>query len=450
MSKKISIIIWLLVSIFVIKYTYELEAWNQKKIIDQDVIFYYGYLPATFIYHDWSFRFPDKPGFTGTVWSLPLPNGNRIQKMTMGTSMLYSPFFGVAHLFTKLTNGLSDGYSLNYQKALIWAGVFYFVLGLFLLRKILIQFFSDTAVSLVLITIALGTNLLNYASWDGAMSHVYSFFVFALALWVFLKWLTSPNILLTILLGLSVGLLVLIRPSNITFLLFLALYFYFKDKNLKKSLNFIISLKWKWLLLAGAALIVWAPQLIYWKINSGHFLLYSYQGENFFFLNPRIIDGLFSFHKGWLIYTPAMWLAIFGIFLMRDNLRTWLWPTLITMIISIYVIFSWWCWWYGGGFSARALIEYYVIMSFPLGAFFMFILQKKWIIKTIVAVLLVFLIRLNIFQTSQYQTSLLHYDAMSKEVYWAIWGKQSWPENYDKLLVPLDAEKAKKGESAYP
>jgi hypothetical protein len=145
-----------------------------------------------------------------------------------------------------------------------------------------------------------------------------------------------------------------------------------------------------------------------------------------------------------------MWLAIAGFFLMRAKLKTLLWPALITMLISIYVIFSWWCWWYGGGFSARPLVEFYVIMSLPLGAFFAFILQKKFIPKALTTIVVGFLLWLNLFQTKQYNTSLLHWDSMSKEVYWAIWGKQTWPENYAKMLTQPDADKAKKGENALP
>ncbi len=450
MPKKLAVIVWFLISAYFIGYTFDLSPWRIKKTIEQDVNYYYGYLPATFIYHDLNFNYYKNPGFKDLVWSLPLPNGKRIQKMTMGTAILYSPFFGIAHIYTQQTGGFANGYSLNYNIALIWAGVFYFILGLFFLSKVLIKFMPDVAVSLVLITLSFGTNLLNYAVMEGALSHVYSFFVFAFTLWIFLKWLDTPNIWFTIILGLSLGLLVLIRPSNITFLLFLGMYFYFKHNNLNQNIRFIISLKWKMVLLAGSALLIWVPQIAYWKFISGHFLVYSYLGESFYFLKPRIIDGLFSYHKGWLLYTPVMWLAIAGFFFMRDALAKWFWPSLITMTISIYVIFSWWCWWYGGGFSARALVEFYVVMSFPLGAFFTFILQKNWIYKTIATVLLAFFICLNLFQTKQYQKALLHWDSMSKEAYWAIWGKESWPENYDKLLIHLDAEKAKKGESAYP
>ena len=450
MAKKVSLIIWLLISLYFIKSTFDLSPWKHKKIIDQDVIYYYGYLPATFIYHDWSFSFTGKPGLPETGWSIPLPNGKRIQKMTMGTAMLYAPFFGLAHAVTKITGGVANGYSLNYHIALIWAGVFYFILGLFFLRKILLQFIPDHAVALVLITISLGTNLFVYASWEGAMSHVYSFFVFALALWIFLKWLTTPKIWLSILLGVALGLIVLIRPSNIMFILFLGLYLFFRDRSFKENRELIFILRWKLLLLAGAALLVWVPQLIYWKMNSGQFIVYSYQGERFYFNNPQIINGLFSYNKGWLVYTPLMWLAIAGLFVMRGKLKGWLVPTAVSMTISIYIIFSWWCWWYGGGFSARALVEYYVIMSFPLGAFFTYILQAKPVYKAITTIVVVFLIWLNLFQSKQYRSSLLHWDSMSKQAYWGIWGRQSWPENYDKMLLHLDAGKAIKGEDAFP
>jgi hypothetical protein len=120
------------------------------------------------------------------------------------------------------------------------------------------------------------------------------------------------------------------------------------------------------------------------------------------------------------------------------------------MLLSIYIIFSWWCWWYGGSFSARPLVEFYVVMSLPLGAFFTYILQKKFILKALTTLVVGFLIWLNLFQTKQYSTSLLHWDSMSKDVYWAIWGKQNWPENYEKMLTPPESEKAMKGESSFP
>lgn len=450
MKQKTSILIWLLVSLFVVKTTFNLEPWNRKTIIDQDVIYYYGYLPATFIYHDWSFKFPDKPGFTGKVWSLDTPNGKRVQKMSMGLAFLYAPFFAIAHAYTLVTGGVANGYSPNYQISLVFAGLFYFILGLFIVGKILFQYVNDYITALVILTIGLGTNLYNYATWEGAMSHVYSFFLFALTYLIFIRWLDKPGVLKTILLGLCAGSIVLIRPTNLLFLLFLALLFFFQTKPFAEKKQFLLRLKWKWALLIGSAFLIWIPQFIYWKMNTGHWLYYSYMGEPFYFTHPHIMNGLFSYRKGWLIYTPVMTFAIFGIFILRDKLKSFFLPLVITLPLTIYVTFSWWCWWYGGSFGSRPMIEFYVMMSIPLAAFFVWISRRHFVFKVLVGVLIIFCIGLNLFQTQQYRSSLLHWDSMSKKEYWAIWGTTDWPPNYSEMLIPTDAEKARRGENEYP
>ncbi len=441
---------WFIIALVLIGFTSNLAPWKRKKIIDQDITYYYGYLPATFIYNDWSFFFPDEPGFTGHVWSIGLPNGNRTQKMTMGVAYLYAPFFGLAHAYTLLTGGVANGYSPNYHMALVWAGLFYFLLGIWLLRRILNQFFPDHITAIVLVLFSFGTNLFNYATWDAPLSHGFSFFLFALALLVFLAWMDHPKFWASIILGITAGLIVLIRPTNIVFLLFLAMLFLFQKRNLKEALLHLIQLRWHWLLLIGGALVVWIPQMAYWKINSGYWMFYSYLGEPFFFDKPQIINGLFSYRKGWLIYTPLMTFALIGIFMLRKNLKHWFYPVLVSTVLNIYIIFCWWCWWYGGCFGARALVEFYVVLSIPFGAFVVWISERKIPVRLMALFLAGFLIWLNLFQSRQYRSTLLHWDSMSKAAYWAIWGTQSWPENYPELLIPTDAEKAKRGEKEYP
>ena len=294
MGKKYSILIWVLVSLFAVKTTLNLKPWERRTIVDQDIIFYYGYLPATFIYHDWSFTFPDQPGFSGKVWSLALPNRKRIQKMSMGLAYLYAPFFGLAHAYTVLTDGVANGYSPNYQQSLVWAGFFFFILGLFFLMKILRRYFSDLITALTILVVGIGTNLFNYATWEGAMAHVYGFFLFAFAFEIFLRWIESPGFWKTLILGLSAGLIVLIRPTNILFVFFLALVFFFQKKPGHEKWQFLLNLKGKWLLLIGGVFLIWIPQFIYWKMNTGHLMYYSYQNEPFYFGHPQIMNGLFS------------------------------------------------------------------------------------------------------------------------------------------------------------
>ena len=35
-------------------------------------------------------------------------------------------------------------------------------------------------------------------------------------------------------------------------------------------------------------------------------------------------------------------------------------------------------------------------------------------------------IRLNLFQQKQYLSTIVHWDGMTKERYWEIWGKENW------------------------
>jgi hypothetical protein len=56
-------------------------------------------------------------------------------------------------------------------------------------------------------------------------------------------------------------------------------------------------------------------QLIYWKLTTGRWLYYSYEeGEKVRLFAPYLIPVLFSFKKGWLVYTPLMIFSILGLY----------------------------------------------------------------------------------------------------------------------------------------
>lgn len=53
-------IIAFLVILMSIKITTNIKLWKNQGVIQTDVVSYYGYLPATFIYHDYTMQFVDK------------------------------------------------------------------------------------------------------------------------------------------------------------------------------------------------------------------------------------------------------------------------------------------------------------------------------------------------------------------------------------------------------
>jgi len=295
--------------------------------------------------------------------------------------------------------------------------------------------------------VVLATNLMYYVISEPGMTHVYNFGLISAFIYFSLKWVEKPELKNTIIFGLLAGIIVLIRPVNILVGLFPALI----GITSFKQLGYRIIYNWKMILVAGiAAILVLVPQMLYWKMQTGQLLFNSYMDQGkFYFIQPQIINGLFSFRKGWLIYTPVMIFGLAGFIWLRKRSPELFLPTLVFVIVNIYVVYSWWCWWYGGCYGSRPMIDMYGIMALPLAAFIAKILKSKIWLQAAVAIVFVGLIWLNQFQMKQYRTSLLHWDSMTKESYFGIFGKKTWPEGYDKMIKVPDYDKALKGEKEY-
>lgn len=428
-----------------------LGRWKKNEVINHDVTHYHAYFPATFIYKDWKFEFAKNlpSDFEGRIWLLNTPDGKPVLKMTMGLSILWLPFETLAHLYAKASHFKADGYSKPYSFAIFIAALFYLFLGLFFLRKILLTYFSETVTSITLVLLVAGTNLMHYVIWEPGMSHVYNFFLIVLLIYLTSQWTVKPLIFNSIAIGIVSGLIVLIRPVNIIVLLIPLLWGVGSTEDLKSRMAFLAK-NLKFMAIAGlSAFIIFIPQLFYWKIATGHWLYYSYQDENFFFLNPHITDGLFSYRKGWFVYTPVMFMAFWGFFFLKDFAKKITLSLSVTIVIAIYVVYSWWAWWYGGSYGSRPMIDFYALMALPLAAIIAKALNSNLVVKGLTMVLVVFLIWFNQFQMTQYRSSLLHWDSMTKKVYWSILFKKNWPEGYDKMLQAPNDEKAKKGIDEY-
>jgi len=440
----ISMVMVSLVVAYTLFYGIKTGRFKQNRVIRDDVISYYAYLPATLIYHDLSFRFVSKlpPDFKGEIWTFTSPNGRQTLKMTMGVSVLLLPFFLIAHILALIFGFPSDGYSSVYQLFILFAALFYFLAGLLYIRKILNMFFREGVVALTILVLSLGTNLFYYTAVEPGMSHVYSFFLFSAFLYYTLKWHDAPGIRNSVLLAIMAGLIILVRPSNILVLLLPVLYL--PGKSLGDKLVFLWNEKKSVLLIILIIIVVFISQIIYWRYSTGKFIFYSYGEEHFFFNHPHIIKGLLSYRKGWLVYTPVMIFALAGFCWMPKRLPRLVWPMLVFFLLNIYVIFSWWCWWYGGSFGSRPLIESYAILSLPLALVAEKITRSRIWIKAIATLFIIFFIHLNLFQTRQYRISLLHWDSISKELYWKVFLNNKWPDNYKQLLDPPDYDKAMK------
>ncbi len=431
-------------------YGRNLDAWGKNKIIQNDVVSYYAYLPAGIIFNDLTFSFTqDLPSdFEGTIWLQTAPNGKPILRMTMGLAILWIPFFLMAHATAHAIGVSALGYSWPYSLSIFVAALFYLFAGLYYLRKILLQYVSDVVAAIVLTVVVLATNLMYYVISEPGMTHVYNFTLITIFLYFTINWINKPSFKNSLFLGFLAGLIILIRPVNGIVLLFPALIGITSFKDFLSR----IGDKWKMILVAAiAVLLVLFPQMLYWKAQTGHYIFNSYMDAGvFYFQDPDIINGLFSYRKGWLIYTPVMIFGLTGLIWMRKKAPALLLPVLLFVMLNIYIIYSWWCWWYGGSYGSRPMIDSYGIFAIPMAVFIQKALSgRQWMRWGITVLLLGFLL-LNQFQMTQYRTSLLHWDSMTKEAYWGIFGRTTFPEGYAQMIKVPDYEKALKGEKEYP
>lgn len=415
---------------------------ENKKVIHADVAIYYTYLPITFIHNDYTAVSIDRKS-NPLIVTHPSSIGKRAIKYTMGMAVLYSPFFFITHLYSHLFGLDTSGYSMQYQMALLLSSLFYLAIGLFFLRKVLMMYFNQLVTSITLIVIVIGTNLLHYATYRAPVSHAYSFALFSVFIYLTILWHRKPNYYNSIIIGLLTGLIVLVRPSNIVITLAFILYGITSWADIKNKLILFLR-NYKYLLvILLMAIIVWVPQLLYWKAVTGNFIYYSYRDEGFFFSNPQIYRGLFSYRNGWLTYTPLMIFALIGIFMLLKKHKEFFVPILLFSIINTYIILSWWCWWYVG-FGNRAFVESYALLSIPLATFISWVFSKK-ILKSIFIPVIAFLVFLNSFMVWQFNNGMGHYDSMTKEAYWKYFLKVDRSGKIWKYIKHPDYKKAKQG-----
>jgi hypothetical protein len=416
-----------------------------KSILSWDVFGYYLYLPAFFIYHDLGFtdlafvnEIVAQYGNTHTLYQLvSAPEGHLIIKYSSGLAILYLPFFLTGHVISLFTPFASDGFSLPYQFSVFAGCLLYSLAGLYFLRKVLREFFNEWITSLVLILFFLGTNYFAESVYKGAMAHNILFSLYAVILWLTILWHRQPERKYAFLLGLTLGITSMARPTDIVAIL-IPLLWGIGSKNSLISKIRLLGRQWDGVMILGAGfLIAWLPQLVYWKIYSGHFFFYSYDnpGEGFEFLRPYIVQVLFSFRKGWFIYTPLMIFAVAGFYFMLNKNKYVFAAIFSYFILNIYLVSSWSCWWYAESFGQRALVQSYAVMAIPFGYFIQFVFERKVWFRTLTILLLFSIVFLNLFQTWQMNKNIIHGSRMTKEYYFSVFGKTRVHPEYRNLLL---------------
>lgn len=394
------------------------------RLIINDGKAYYAYLPAIFIYRDLSYNFVEYyeskyyPSDSDPSYFKEFRfqyQGRTVNKAFAGIAVLMLPFFLLAHLLALLF-GQPDGYSMIYQFAIGFSAYFYLWLGLILLRKLLRKFSeNENFISLIIFAIAIGTNIVYYTVSEGTMPHVYLFFLINLFLYISYRAIHEPREAWFINAGIVFGLILISRPQNgfiILALPFLAGSWHATKSAIRalfqRSVIFKTSL---------AVLAVIPLQLTLWYAQTGYLVVYSYGNEKFDFLNPQIVNLLWSYEKGWMIYTPLSFLALAGLIRLAVKNLFRASFILITFAVISYIASCWWVWHYTSQFGQRVFIDFYGLLAILL--LFGFDLFKNRNYRIGYKLIILVLIALNLFQYYQHRVWVYPKGPVTKQVYWS-------------------------------
>lgn len=448
MFKSISIkalIVFCFITIFIGQKLTEYDRWNNvDKVIKADIKGYYAYLPAYFIDKDITFKNKRPNAVNKYIWTQQFED-KKLIKYSCGVAILQTPMFILAHQYAKSSDDYEpNGYSVPYSFSIVITTLIFLLIGLIYCRKLLLLYFSENVSLITIISLFLSTNVLAYYFDIISMSHIYSISILFVYIYYSIHWLRESTIKSSIIIGLSLSLLILIRPIDILFFPIPFLLSINKTRKLIQIVSYTFA-NYKALFISIlSGVLVFIPQLLYNYTISGKLIFYTYTDEGFFFLNPQIYKSIFSFRNGWLIYSPILVFAIFGLVLLvlKNKLKWGLYVLIIALYI--YIISSWWCWWYVG-FGNRAFINLLPLLSIPFAYFVKQIINKPWYIKLVFGVVLYLFVNFNFFQISKYKHGSIHYSAMSSAAYWNSYNSIGTKELFEIYLEPLETKLAKKG-----
>ena len=414
--------VWLIASLLILAFTYRAGRWRNNDVFVSDMGGYDMYLPAAFLTNDlgrcvWlrAVQADYRPDLTQEGNFVPLPTGREVFKYPMGMAIAYSPFFFLARAayYAQGIRG-TTGYEMGYQLAITWGCVLYVLLGLWVLGRELRHYFADNVTALTLLIIAVGTNLLIYSSQEVMMAHGILLMLNALLLRHTRRWYTGGQWSDAIKIGLASGFMVLIRPSEAMLLSVPVLWGLSSRAAVAARIQFWRQRWGQTLLIPALVLLIGGLQLVFWRVVGGQWLVPFYKGETFIFSDPHLADGVFSFRKGWLVYSPLMGLALLGIVWVRRWAPA-VWLLLIGVVpVYLYVTFCWWNWEYGGSYGGRAVISLYPLLAFGLAAFWQRWLQPgRWVWGLLLPALLL----LSVLQNYQYLVGLIDCCTMSWAMY---------------------------------
>ena len=324
---------------------------------------------------------PYRDGVTST--------GYRLNDGPIGSAILWSPFYVVADLSVIAARALGsevprDGYSWPYTWAVALGSLFWGTAGLFLTYRLCREYADTASATAALVGIWFATPVVFYLYITPPMAHANSLFAVSLFLFVWVHTRDERQLGEWAVLGLSAGLMVLVRELNWLFLLVPAVdelfeaWDAYRVARVESALDGrrLSSTWWRrfrprakgYPAMAIPLMLVALPQFIVYRILHGTFGPTPFVVDKFAGYPIHAGEVLFSGFHGLFSWSPITLLGVLGLIaLARRSGRVAL-ALFAVFAVQVAVVGAYDTWWGGAAFGARRFINCMPIFALGLAA----------------------------------------------------------------------------------
>ncbi len=317
-------------------------------------------------------------GFKATFLDRREPvTGRHINFAPVGSALLWSPFYLLAHLGVLGARALgaevaADGFSFPYLAAVSLASALYAFVGLLLIHDLLRKEAGagERSATLSVVTLWLGTPVVYYMTIAPGFGHANSLFAVSLLLWLTFRARRKQgggSARDFFAMGLAGGLCGLVREQDLLFVCVPAALVAWQALRTRV---------WGpgWVraaaLFAGVAL-VFLPQLLVYRALSGSFSPSRLVTRKLSWWSPHFLEVLLDPAHGLFFWTPILLLSTLG-------LIAWAWrrrdpPALLlvtALVLQVWIGGAVESWHMAGAFGSRRFIACSAVFGFGLAAVF--------------------------------------------------------------------------------
>ncbi len=320
------------------------------------------------------------------------PIGRQPNKYGVGWAFINTPSFVAADVLAHFWGGISpttappeDGFGPIYQLTVLLGQLALAIASLFLATEVLTKWFPREIAALAVLVTWLGSFLFLYQTYHLGYAHNTVFFALTACYASAHAFRRNPAVWWPwFFCGASAGLLAITRYQTVIYLLYpVVLAFQVLRLHLRSAAptsprGFRLVLPWLGRVSAALAAFfaVLSVQLIGWKIVYGSWLIYSYEGEVFYFTRPQLLAVLFSPYHGLFYWSPYLLAGFLGFIwwlFQRGPAQAWRRPEicwLLSLLATCWVNAAWETWWFGPAFGSRAFEG--SVLFFMAGSAFLF------------------------------------------------------------------------------